>query len=235
MPHHLQKTTYLGQTTAVGVYPQGASPYDVLDLAGNVWEWTSTLNMIKDYWDENNVKFNSFEARVTRGGSAFGTLGHARAASSTYSKTDTRATGVGFRLVAMKRPPTLSNSTLPGISRDIHAAKSLVYEADEHARLNEHNDAIQLFNRALVLDPLCAEALSGRGWSKYLEGDLMEARSDLDQSIKIDDWSARALYRRGVIRKAQGDYQGAIEDHNKSKGIIEDYEIEQADIARKGE
>jgi formylglycine-generating enzyme required for sulfatase activity len=31
-----------GDTTPVGAYPAGASPYGVLDLAGNVFEWTST-------------------------------------------------------------------------------------------------------------------------------------------------------------------------------------------------
>ena len=33
----------LHQTTSVHVYPQGASPYGVLDTAGNVWEWTRSL------------------------------------------------------------------------------------------------------------------------------------------------------------------------------------------------
>jgi formylglycine-generating enzyme required for sulfatase activity len=30
-------------TTPVGTYPEGASPYGFLDIAGNVWEWTRSL------------------------------------------------------------------------------------------------------------------------------------------------------------------------------------------------
>jgi iron(II)-dependent oxidoreductase len=31
------------KTTSVDTYPQGASPFGVLDMAGNVWEWTRSL------------------------------------------------------------------------------------------------------------------------------------------------------------------------------------------------
>ena len=37
------KESGLGKTTSVHAYPQGASPHGVLDMAGNVWEWTRSL------------------------------------------------------------------------------------------------------------------------------------------------------------------------------------------------
>ncbi|NJL55722.1 SUMF1/EgtB/PvdO family nonheme iron enzyme [bacterium] len=51
-------------TTAVTQYPSGASPYGVMDMSGNVWEWTLTI-----FDDVNETDLSSSESRVQRGGS----------------------------------------------------------------------------------------------------------------------------------------------------------------------
>jgi iron(II)-dependent oxidoreductase len=54
----------------VGSYPDGATPEGVLDLAGNVWQWTTSLYRAYPYRaDDGREDPNATGARVIRGGS----------------------------------------------------------------------------------------------------------------------------------------------------------------------
>jgi eukaryotic-like serine/threonine-protein kinase len=59
-------------TAPVGSFPEGASPYGALDMAGNVWEWVADWYDERYYTrspDENPTGPASGEFRVLRGGS----------------------------------------------------------------------------------------------------------------------------------------------------------------------
>jgi formylglycine-generating enzyme required for sulfatase activity len=83
----------LSRTTAVGLYPQGASPVGALDMSGNVREWC-----LNEYENPKRVEPEGEKNRSVRGGSWFGALGNARCAYRVNYGPDDRSSGVGFRL-----------------------------------------------------------------------------------------------------------------------------------------
>ena len=83
----------LGRTSPVGIYPQGASPYGVQDLSGNVWEWC-----LNEYGNPANTEYAGDVARVLRGGSWVVISGSARAAYRSGELPGFRYYVVGFRV-----------------------------------------------------------------------------------------------------------------------------------------
>jgi len=87
-------------TAPVGNYPGGASPYGVLDMAGNAWEWVADWYG-GDYYvnspERNPQGPNSGSARVARGGSWNFNQGSARAARRLDLEPSSSLAYVGFR------------------------------------------------------------------------------------------------------------------------------------------
>lgn len=103
------KESELGDTSPVGAYPQGASPFGLLDMAGNVFEWTMSLwgKDIKEpafrYPYDLSDGRESLEAgngtlRVLRGGAFYYNALYARAAHRVKSYPDYSVRTRGFRV-----------------------------------------------------------------------------------------------------------------------------------------
>jgi iron(II)-dependent oxidoreductase len=97
----------LRRTTPVGQYsPEGDSPYGASDMAGNVWEWCSTLERDYPYQpDDSREDLEGEGPRVVRGGSWFDDQRGVRCAYRHWDDPDDRDLNLGFRVVVSPGSP----------------------------------------------------------------------------------------------------------------------------------
>jgi formylglycine-generating enzyme required for sulfatase activity len=90
----------LGDTTPVGLFLNGASPYGVLDMSGNVWEWTHSIYKKYPYtFADGREELQSKDSRSLRGGSFYYVSNLARGACRSRNDPDFRHRRYGFRVV----------------------------------------------------------------------------------------------------------------------------------------
>jgi len=107
-PNHANySATNIGKTSAVGCFPAGESPYGLLDMSGNVWEWQATERQdnYADYLKKENNQLEGKQARVLRGGAFFNGDWALRCASRDRSDPDGWYRSIGFRVVARVSSP----------------------------------------------------------------------------------------------------------------------------------
>jgi len=97
-PRKLNSDHWIGDTTLVGSYPAGVSPYEAYDMAGNVWEW------VADWYQayprsEYQSPFFGEKYKVVRGGSWNHPGSDARTTRRDIAHPARRIHVVGFRCV----------------------------------------------------------------------------------------------------------------------------------------
>lgn len=113
---HLNYKRSIGQVTAVGVYPLGASPYGCEDMVGNVWEWTRSKRGdypypavgTQEWWQRTAIEDKN-AMLVLRGGAFYDFQWGVRCAVRGDFGRVNRDDFVGFRCCAV--PITLTSET----------------------------------------------------------------------------------------------------------------------------
>ena len=91
-------------TSPAGRFPEGASPYGALDMAGNVWEWTADWYSASYFGkapESDPTGPSSGRERSLRGGSFTSELKDVRAANRYKRAPNSRRSNVGFRTAAV--------------------------------------------------------------------------------------------------------------------------------------
>jgi len=97
--------TGIGDTSAVGCFPGGAGPYGLLDMSGNVWEWTRSLNKEYPYVPtDGREDLRADGGRTVRGGAFFNESRYARCAFRDWADPDIRLWYYGFRVAFLPAP-----------------------------------------------------------------------------------------------------------------------------------
>jgi formylglycine-generating enzyme required for sulfatase activity/ligand-binding SRPBCC domain-containing protein len=94
----------LRRTTAVGMYPHGASPNGAEDMCGNVWEWCLAKWDV-DYSHPENIDPEGSGHRVIRGDSWYNGAAFASSAARDGFDADLSMIDVGLRVVVGTRHP----------------------------------------------------------------------------------------------------------------------------------
>ncbi len=90
----------IGETTAVGIFPQDMTPEGIYDMGGNVWEWCSSLARPYPYQaDDGREKLNAPGPRALRGGACVNEREKIHCTQQRSAEPHARVPLIGLRLV----------------------------------------------------------------------------------------------------------------------------------------
>lgn len=89
----------LGRSVAVGMYPNGVSPYGCMDMSGNVAEWCWNRFVVNDSLNDDRFE----DSRPLKGGSFYHPARHASLVFRRKMLPSNAFSNFGFRLVVQRK------------------------------------------------------------------------------------------------------------------------------------
>jgi len=91
--------------------------------------------------------------------------------------------------------------------------------ADMYFESAQYVEAFQTYDRAIAVNPNCADCYNDRGLSLFYIGDPASALESFDKAVAIDPGFTHAWLSKGFVLISTGRYQEAIAPLNKVKEI----------------
>ena len=81
------------------------------------------------------------------------------------------------------------------------------------------NEAIEVFNKVIDLDPKWAEAWNKRATIYYMIGEFQKSQNDIDKVLELEERHFGALVGQGLVNIQLENYEKAIESYQKAQKI----------------
>jgi len=96
---------------------------------------------------------------------------------------------------------------------------SLLAEGSNLVNNDKYNQAIDVFSKAIEIDPSWAEAWNKRATVLYLSGEFEKSQNDIDKVLELEKRHFGALAGQGLVNIHLRNYEKAIESYKKAKEI----------------
>ncbi len=100
--------------------------------------------------------------------------------------------------------------------KDFSALSSL---GDLYFESAQYHEAIQIYTKALAVNPACADCLNDRGLALFYTGDPQSALESFDKAIELEPEYVHAWLSKGFVLVAEGRYEEAIAPLNRVKAL----------------
>ncbi len=95
----------------------------------------------------------------------------------------------------------------------------MLSKGSELVKNNQLNEAINIFNDVIELDPNWAEAWNKRATVLYLIGEFQKSQNDIDKVLQLEERHFGALAGQGLVNIQLKNYEKAIESYEKAHNL----------------